>query len=167
MPLARAPKATREGACAPRKLARRRFLPTNQRRALAACKSQDDSVRCSGLNGTNLRRLSVGTGDTKKLRSVGCKFLGAHPSRVLVEASRLDELLAWMRLQPSESEIRKASRWPEVRAGGTPARETRALPRVPVPSAICNTNQHRSKNALNLAPFGFVLTPAPDLQTCG
>jgi len=62
----------------------------------------------SELNDADLRRLSVGTGDTKKLRSVGCKFRGAHPSRVLVEASRLDELLAWMRLQPSEAEDRKA-----------------------------------------------------------
>jgi len=84
----------------------------------------------------------VGTGDTKKLRSVGCKFRGAHPSRVLVEASRLDELLAWMRLQPSESEDRKAIRWPEVRAGGTPApgtpapaRETRALPGARSPTS--------------------------------
>jgi len=130
------PGRRRRGRRRPR--ARARALPGIRIRRRSACSWLQYPSKAflklapfgSLLNGAKLRRLSVGTGDTMKLRSVGCKFRGARPSRVLVEASRLDELLAWMRLQPSESEDRKAIRWTEVRAGGTPApaRETRALP---------------------------------------
>jgi len=70
-----------------------------------------------------LQRFSKVITETSRAESgenFGGKLRGAHPSRVLVEASRLDELPAWMRLQPAESEDRKAVRWSEVRAGGTP-----------------------------------------------
>jgi len=63
-----------------------------------------------------------------------CEFRGAHPSRVLAEASRLGELCAWSR--------RNARGRLEVRVGGTPTptRETRALPGVPITCRLIKTS---------------------------
>jgi len=111
-----------------------------RRRTVRLAKAAEDCPHSKTL--TRLSEAPLGSIATPVKRKLSCySILGwykaaplalnrYHPARMLVEASRLDELPAWMRLQPAEFGDRKAVRWPEVRFGETPkpARETRALP---------------------------------------
>jgi len=82
-----------------------------------------------GAHGPRVWPLAPSPKASSRLIASECEFRGAHPSRVLAEASRLGELCAWSR--------RNALGRLEVRVGGTPTptRETRdaCASRIPAP----------------------------------